>query len=88
MNIIKNKWTIFYIIAVSVAFVFAFFTYMKYAELKNIQYVNNEKDVANVDTIVKVFFTQVEVTLQDIGMNFANSDLEKDREKTVKYLMT
>ena len=86
MNIIKNKWTLFYIIAVSAALVFALFTSIKYDELKNIEYAKNEKDVANADTIVKVFLTQFEVTLQDIGMDLANSDLEKDREKNSKIL--
>jgi len=86
MSIIKNKWTIFYVIAVSAALVFVFFTYMKYTELKNIQYVKNEKDVANVDTVVRVFLTQLEVALQDIGMSLANSDLEKDRKKNSKML--
>lgn len=86
MNIIKNKWTIFYIIAVSAALVFAFFTYIKYVELKNIEYVKNEKDVAKVDTVTKVFLTQFEVMLQDIGMNLAHSNLEKDRVKKNKML--
>lgn len=86
MNTVRNKWTIFYIIALSAAFVFALFTYMKYVELKNIQYVKNEKDVANVDTVTEIFLTQFEVMLQDIGMNLAKSDLEKDRETKSKML--
>ena len=86
MNVVKNKWIIFYIIAVSAAFVFALFTYMKYSELKNIQYVKNEKDVANVDKVTRVFLTQFEVMLQVVGMELANSDLRKECVKNSKML--
>lgn len=86
MNIVKNKWTIFYIIALSAALVFSLFTYMKYAELKNIQYVKNEKDVANVEKVTKVFLTQFEVMLQVVGMELAHSNLQKDKLKNSKML--
>ncbi len=83
MNIIKNKWTIFYIIMMSSAMVFGAFTYIKYTELQSIVRQKNEQDITNVTKIFHDFLVQSETMLQVVGTTVVNPHISKNpKEKT------
>ncbi|QOP43729.1 EAL domain-containing protein [Sulfurimonas sediminis] len=88
MNIVKNKWTIFYVIMISSAVVFAAFTYTKYTELQSIVRKKNEQDTANVAKMFHDFLVQSETMLQVVGTTVVNPHISKDPKEKTKIFDT
>ncbi len=88
MNIVKNKWTIFYVIMISSAVIFGLFTYTKYTELQSIVRQKNEHDTANVTKIFHDFLVQSETMLQVVGTTVVNPHISKNPKEKTKIFDT